>query len=371
MKFIVSTPVLLKQLRAVSGALSKKPAEPILAHVLFEVKDNLLTISATDLQTRMVTSLPVEGAGEGRVAVPAKILVDMLKTLPRGAAVFSVDERTGAIAISAGDGTYQLSGAPAGGFPKIPAIPASACISMPAAVLSDAIATTLFAVGKDELRPAMMGVLMQLAEQSVTFVATDAHKLVRYRRTDVTSEKAASLLLPTKAVSLLEATLRADHTAVSIAYNSSQAAFRFGNTRLVCQLIDKRYPDYGAVIPQKNPNRLTLDRGLFLNALRRVAISADKNTHQVRLRMTGGELHICAADEGASNAAQERLPCRFEGEDMEIGFNAKFLIEMLSALGCSEIVIAMSSPNRPALLAPAAGGDDKDILMLLMPCLLN
>lgn len=238
-------------------------------------------------------------------------------------------------------------------------------------MLSEAINKTIFAVSNDELRPAMSGVLVQLAEESVTFVATDAHKLVRYRRTDIGTDKPTSLILPKKALTLLKSSLPSDDSSVSIEYNNTNAFFRFGNIHLICRLIDERYPDYEAVIPQVNPNKLTVDRLLFLNTLRRVVIFANKTTHQVRLKISGSELHISAEDLDFSNEAHERLSCQFEGQDMEIGFNAKFLVEMLNNLDSAEVVIEMSTPNRAGLLIPAIKADNEDILMLVMPVMLN
>ncbi|KGE14677.1 DNA polymerase III subunit beta [Sphingobacterium deserti] len=371
MRFIVSTSILLKQLQAISGASSSSTVLPILENFLFEIKDNLLTISATDLQTSMVTSLQIEAKEEGRVAMPSKILIETLKTLPDQPVAFSVDTNTLAIEISAGDGKYKLSGENADDFPKIPVVDNVSSVSLDASILSEAINKTIFAVSNDELRPAMSGVLVQLAEQGITFVSTDAHKLVRYRRLDVSSEKPTSLILPKKALTLLKSSLPSDETVVSIEYNNTNAFFQFGNIHLICRLIDERYPDYEAVIPQVNPNKLTVDRLLFLNTLRRVVIFANKTTHQVRLKISGSELHISAEDLDFANEAHERLSCQFEGQDMEIGFNAKFLVEMLNNLSSSEVVIEMSTPNRAGLLIPAIKEDNEDILMLVMPVMLN
>ena len=371
MRFIVSTSVLLKQLQSISGASSSSTVLPILENFLFEIKDNLLTISATDLQTSMVTSLPIEAKEEGRVAMPSKILIDTLKTLPDQPVAFSVDTKTLAIEISAGDGKYKLSGENAEDFPKIPVVDNVSTVKLEASILSEAINKTIFAVSSDELRPAMSGVFVQLSEQSVTFVATDAHRLVRYRRTDVGTEKATSIILPKKALTLLKSSLPNDDTAVSVEYNSTNAFFQFGSINLICRLVDERYPDYEAVIPQINPNKLTVDRLLFLNTLRRVVIFANKTTHQVRLKISGSELHISAEDLDFSNEAHERLNCQFEGDDLEIGFNAKFLVEMLNNLSSEEVVLEMSTPNRAGLLLPALKGDNEEILMLVMPVMLN
>ena len=371
MRFIVSTSTLLKQLQAVNGASSSSTVLPILENFLFEIKDGSLTISATDLQTSMTTSLPVESKEDGKVAVPSKILLETLKTLPDQPVAFSVDAQTFAIEISAGDGKYKLSGENGEDFPKIPTVENASSVSMPASVLAEAINETIFAVSNDDLRPAMTGVYCQLSPQNITFVATDAHKLVRYRRNDTKSDAAASFILPKKALTLLKASLGSDDSAVSLEYNSTSAFFRFGNINLICRLIDERYPDYEAVIPQSNPNKLTLDRSQFLNSLRRVVIFANKTTHQVRLKINGSELNISSEDVDFSNEAHERLGCQYEGEDMEIGFNAKFLIEMLGNLEGDEVTLEMSTPNRAGLLIPQTNNDNENVLMLVMPVMLN
>jgi DNA polymerase-3 subunit beta len=371
MRFIVSTSVLLKQLQAVNGASSSSTVLPILENFLFEIKDNVLTISATDLQTSMVTFLQVESKEEGRIAVPAKILLDTLKTLPDQPIAFTVDQETSAIEISAGDGKYKLSGENADDFPKIPVVDNAASVTILASVLAESINKTIFAVSNDELRPAMTGVYCHLSPESTTFVGTDAHKLVRYRRNDVKSEVEASLILPKKALSLLKSSLPSEDITVSIEYNSTSAFFKFGNIHLICRLIDERYPDYEAVIPTLNPNKLSIDRLQFLNSLRRVVIYANKTTHQVRLKIAGSELNISSEDLDFANEAHERLSCQFEGEDMEIGFNAKFLIEMLNNLDCEEVQLEMSTANRAGLLTPLVSDESEDVLMLVMPVMLN
>lgn len=371
MRFIVSTSTLLKQLLAVNGASSSSTVLPILENFLFEIRDGNLTISATDLQTSMTTSLTVESKEDGKIAIPSKILLETLKTLPDQPISFSVDKQTYLIEISAGEGKYKLSGENGEDFPKIPTVENPSAVSMPASVLAEAINKTLFAVSSDELRPAMTGVYCQLSPQDITFVATDAHKLVRYRRKDARSDSATTFILPKKALALLKSSLPADDAKVAVEYNNTSAFFRFGNINLICRLIDERYPDYEAVIPQNNPNKLVIDRGLFLNSLRRVVIFANKTTHQVRLKITGSELNISSEDIDFSNEAHERLSCQYEGDDMEIGFNAKFLIEMLQNLGGDEILLEMSTPNRAGLLMPQLQDEQEDVLMLVMPVMLN
>ncbi|MEO6521400.1 MAG: DNA polymerase III subunit beta [Mucilaginibacter sp.] len=370
MRFIVSTSTLLKQLQAVSGALSSSTVLPILENFLFEIKDGTLTISATDLQTSMTTSLTVEAKENGRVAIPSRILMDTLKSLPEQPIAFSVDDKTFAIEINAGDGKYKLSGENGDDFPKIPVVENASQVNLAASVLAEAINKTIFAVSNDELRPAMTGVFCQLTTDSLTFVATDAHKLVRYRRKDAKAASTTSFILPKKALNLLKSSLPGDAN-VSIEYNNTSAFFKFANINLVCRLIDERYPDYEAVIPQVNPNKLLIDRQAFLGSLSRVAIYANKTTHQVRLKINGSELHISSEDIDFANEAHERLSCQYEGEDMEIGFNARFLIEMLKNLGSEEVSLEMSTPNRAGLLLPQGGDENEDVLMLVMPVMLN
>lgn len=371
MRFIVSTSTLLKHLQIVNGASSSSTVLPILENFLFEIKDGLLTISATDLQTSMTTSLAVESKEEGRVAVPSKILLDTLKTLPDQPITFIIDDNNFAIEISAGDGKYKLSGENADDFPKIPVVDNASSLNMPASVLSEAITKTIFAVSNDELRPAMTGVFCQLSPQNITFVATDAHKLVRYTRNDCKADKASSFILPKKALTLLKSALPNSDVNVAIDYNATSAFFKFDNINLVCRLIDERYPDYEAVIPANNPNKLIIDRALFLNTLRRVVIFANKTTHQVRLKINGSELNISSEDLDFANEAHERLSCQYDGEDLEIGFNARFLIEMLNNLNGEEVTLELSTPNRAGLLIPQTNDENENVLMLVMPVMLN
>ncbi|MDO3625876.1 DNA polymerase III subunit beta [Mucilaginibacter sp. BT774] len=371
MRFIVSTSTLLKQLQSVSGALSNSTVLPILENFLFEIKDGNLTISATDLQTSMTTSLTVEAKENGRIAIPSRILLDTLKSLPEQPIAFNIDDTTFAIEINAGDGKYKLSGENGEDFPKIPVVENASSVNLPASVLAEAINKTIFAVSNDELRPAMTGVYCQLSTSSLTFVSTDAHKLVRYRRKDAKAASTASFILPKKALNLLKSALPSEDINVSVEYNSTSAFFKFSNINLVCRLIDERYPDYEAVIPKNNPNKLTIDRQAFLSSLNRVAIYANKTTHQVRLKISGSELNISSEDIDFANEAHERLSCQYDGEDIEIGFNAKFLIEMLKNLSCEEVMLEMSTPNRAGLLLPQNGDENEDVLMLVMPVMLN
>jgi DNA polymerase-3 subunit beta len=237
--------------------------------------------------------------------------------------------------------------------------------------MARAVNNTIFATSNDELRPAMTGVYVNLAEKNTTFVATDGHRLVRYRRNDVTSDNGSAIIIPRKALNLLKATLPTENTPVSIDFNLSNAYFKFGNIKMICRLIDERYPDYENVIPTSNPIKMTIGRTDLLSALKRISIYANKTTHQVRLKITGSELQISAEDLDFSNEANERLSCEHEGEDIEIGFNAKFLIEMLNNIDSDQIKLTMSAPNKAGVILPVDKDKTEDILMLVMPVMLN
>ncbi|MBC8173938.1 MAG: DNA polymerase III subunit beta, partial [Chitinophagales bacterium] len=237
--------------------------------------------------------------------------------------------------------------------------------------LQKAINKTLFAVSNDELRPQMTGVYFQLNPDGITFVATDAHKLVRYKRTDMQVETSTSFIVPKKALNLLKSILPGEETQVTINYNSSNAFFSYNNVHLICRLIDAKYPDYNAVIPTDNPNNLTMNRADILNTLRRVMIFSNKTTHQVILKINGNQLNVQAQDLDFSNEANEQLDCQYDGADMEIGFNARFLAEMLNAMDNEEIKIELSTPTRAGILLPTEPEEGEDLLMLVMPVMLS
>jgi DNA polymerase-3 subunit beta len=371
MKFIVNSSYLLKQLSNINGVITTNPVVPILENFLFEIDKTNLTVTASDLQTSMITEITVESKEKGSIAVPARILLDTLKNLPDQPVTFSVDTSTYSIEISSDNGRYKLSGENATDFPKVPAVSNDFSAHLSSEVLAKAINNTIFATSSDELRPAMTGVYVNLGEKNTTFVATDGHRLVRYRRTDVKSETGNSIIIPRKALNLLKATLPTENTEVSIDFNMSNAFFKFGNIRMICRLIDERFPDYENVIPASSTIKMTISRTDFLGSLKRISIYANKTTHQVRLKITGSELQVSAEDLDFSNEANERLSCEHEGEDIEIGFNAKFLVEMLTNIDTDQIKLSMSAPNKAGVINPAEKDKNEDILMLVMPVMLN
>lgn len=372
MKFIVSSSTLLKQLQMLNGVLNSNNTLPILDNFLFEINKGTLTISASDLETTMTTNVHIESKDEGNVCVPARLLIDTLKTFPEQPLTFSVDKKRFAIEIASDYGKYKITGQNGDEYPKAPALESGSSISIDAPVLGRAISKTMFAAGNDELRPVMSGVFVQFSQENTTFVATDAHKLVRYRRSDIKAESAASFILPKKPINLLKNVLGSVDGQVKMDYNATNARFSFGSTTLICRLIDGKYPNYEAVIPKNNPNKLTIDTSSLLGSIKRVSIFANKTTHQVRLKVAGSELNISAEDLDFSNEATERLTCQYAGDDMEIGFNSRFLLEMLTNLDSEEAIIEMSAPNRAGILTPAVKETEaEDTLMLVMPVMLN
>jgi len=371
MKFIVNSAYLLKQLSNINGVITTNPVVPILENFLFELDKGSLTVTASDLQTSMITEIQVESKEKGSIAVPARILLDTLKNLPEQPVTFSIDESTYSVEIISDNGRYKLSGENATDFPKVPTVSNDFSAEVSTEVLARAVNNTIFATSNDELRPAMTGVFVNLGDKSTTFVATDGHRLVRYRRTDVKSDNGNSIIIPRKALNLLKATLPTENTEVSVNFNMSNAFFKFGNIKMICRLIDERFPDYDNVIPSGNNIKMTIERNDFLGALKRISIYANKTTHQVRLKITGSELQISAEDLDFSNEANERLSCEHEGEDIEIGFNAKFIIEMLSNLDSDKIKLTMSAPNKAGVILPVEKDKSEDILMLVMPVMLN
>jgi len=371
MKFIVSSSYLLKQLQVLGGVINNSNTLPILDNFLFELSGNTLKVSASDLETTMMATLEVDSEDQGSIALPARLLLDTLKTFPEQPLTF-VQEANHTVEISSSHGKYALAYANGAEFPNAVSPDDPSTVQIPGHILATAITNTLFATGNDDLRPVMSGVFFQFASDGLTFVATDAHKLVKYGRTDVTASQTAEFIMPKKPLNLLKSILGAVEDDIQVDYNQANAKFTFDNIELVCRLIDGKYPNYEAVIPKENPNRLTIDRNQFLNSVRRVSIFSNKTTHQIRLKIAGAELNISAEDIDYSNKAEERLTCDYQGDDMQIGFNSRFLTEMLNNLNANEVSLEMSLPNRAGILTPVDGSDEGErITMLVMPVMLN
>lgn len=379
MKFIVSSGALHKLLLQLNGVISNNPVVPILENFLLQLSPGQLTVQASDLETTIVATMPIEGKETATVAVPARLLLDTLKNLPSQPLTVTIDENTNLVSLKSVNGNFKLAGENGQDFPRMPVAKGAPTLTLPSSSLGRAIHKTVFAVSSDELRPAMTGILVELQPERTVFVATDGHRLLRYGRLDAgvgrpqdgAGQPVCKVILPRKACQLLKGCLPSESAPVDVLLSSGNAFFRFNDLKLVCRLIDERYPDYENVIPLSNPNILVVSRAELLSCLKRVSIYANKTTHQVRLKMEHAQLVVSAEDLDFSNEAHETLSCQYEGEPCEVGYNVKFLVEMLNNLDCEEISLAMSTPNRAGLLTPLPADKAEDVLMLVMPVMLN
>lgn len=370
MKFIVSSHTLLKQLQSIAGVIGSNTVLPILEDFLFEIEINRLTIVATDLETVMRTELEIEAKEAGKVCIPAKILVDSLKNIPEQPLTFTIDKNFG-IEITSDNGKYKVMGENPDNFPKEPLADDTTSFTMTSSALVTAINKTLFATSTDDLRPAMTGVFFELGEESIRFVATDAHRLVQYTRTDVNCPQSDNFIVPRKPLNLLKANLPDNDDEISVNYNESHLFVRHGVSQMSCRLIDARFPDYKVVVPTENPYKLIVNRNDILGALRRVSVFSNKSTYQVALTITGSELQLESQDVDFSFEGNERMNCQYNGEDLAIAFNAKFLIELLNATDSEEVFFELSTPSKAGLIKPMEQGEQEQLTMLLMPLMLN
>lgn len=370
MKFIVSSSALLKQLQQISGVINANTVLPILEDFLFEVEKNRLTVVATDLETVMKVQLDVEAKDSGRVCIPAKILLDSLKNISDQPLTFSIDKNFG-IEITSDNGKYKVMGENPDNFPKEPVADDTSSFTISSSALVTAINKTLFAVSNDDLRPAMTGVYFEMDKKSLQFVATDAHRLVRYKRKDVSCPKAESMIVPKKPLNLLKSAMPDNNDELTVSFNNNHLFVKHGTTQLSCRLIDARFPDYKVVIPADNPYKLVVNKNDFQSALRRVSIFSNKSTNQVVLNITGSELQLAAQDVDFSFEGNERMKCQYNGEDLQIAFNAKFLIEMLHATESDEVTVELSTPTKAGIIKPSEQEDGEELLMLVMPLMLN
>ena len=370
MKFEVSSSGLLSQLQIANGAIAPNPVLPILEDFLFDLQDNVLTITSTNLETTIVSTLEVSGSEDGKIAVPAKILLETLKALPEQPITFILEKDTNGITLKSSYGEYKLAGDTPDEFPSLPAEENVDSVMIDAKILTEAINKTIFATSNDELRQAMTGVFVQVDFNKIIFVATDAHKLVKYTFGGITSDSTASFIIPKKSLTLLKNALSSEGE-IKMNFNAKNVFFTFDDTRVVCRLVDAKYPDYNAVIPVDNPNVLALNRKDFQNSLKRIAIYANKTTNQVLLNINENSLTISAQDLDFSNEATEQLSCTYSAEPMTIGFNAKFLGEMLGVLESGDVTLNLSTPNRAGILLPEEQKDNEELMMLVMPVMMN
>jgi len=371
MKFIVSSQLLYKHINYVSRVVPSRPVLPILEYFLFELNEGQLTITATDLEVTMTTTLPVESKDSGKIAVKAKIITETLSKLPEQPITIKFDTETRAIEINSDSGKYKQVGENPEDYPHPHSIENGIQVQMPAALLSKGINSTIFAVSKDDMRPAMMGVLFHFTPQGINFVATDAHCLARYHFTDITTPDEYRIIIPEKALNILQKVLQSsENSIVNVEFNQSSAVFYLDDTRMNCRLIEERFPDYQNVIPVDTPNHTIVNTDSFAKALKLVSLYSNAHTHQIRLKMQGNMLTISAEDLDFANEASEYIPCGHEGEDMEIGFNANMLLNVISNIPSKETTFMMSTPNRACLVVPTENDANENLLMLIMPVML-
>ena len=372
MKFIVSSSLLYKEIQVLGGIINSSNTLPILDNFLFEINNNKLVLSSSDLESTMTSEIEIESTSTDKIAISAKLLTDILKTFSEQPLTFiKTDNNT--IEISASNGKYSLAYLNGDEFPKQVEILDAHETVINGSDLGNAINSTIFASGTDDLRPVMSGVFFQFNSESLKFVATDAHKLVKFETTEYTASEVSEFIMPKKPLQILKGILQTESSDLTIQHNDSNAKFIFDKSSITCRLIDGKFPNYEAVIPKDNPNVLTIDRQLFLNSARRVSIFSNKTTNQIRLKLAGSLLNISAEDFDFSNKADENLECQYSGDDIQIGFNSKFLIEMLNNLDSDMITLSMSHPNRAGIIRPLidSGESKESITMLVMPVMLN
>ena len=372
MKFNVSSTKLFAQLQAVSRVIAAKNSLQILEAVLFDLEGDVLTLTASDSETTIRTSLIVEDAqGAGKVAVGGKLLLETLKEFPEQPLTFQIDDQSFGLNITSANGTYSFVGANGLEYPEMPVEDGENAFSIPANVLLDAINKTIFCTADDELRPVMNGIYFDLSEEKISLVATDAHRLVRYINHGVKGTHAVSFILPKKPAQLLKQVLQKEAEEVKVTFGQKNAKFEFGTTVIVCRQIEGRFPNYNAVIPQNNTNKVVVDRQTIVNACKRVAVFANTGTSLLKLALSENQIKISAQDIDFSTSAEEIIPCDYNGMPMAIGFKAPFLIEILSNVTSQDVLLQLADPARAGLILPADNEEGQDLLILLMPMLLN
>ncbi len=375
MKFVVSSTELLNHITSISRVISTKSTLPILDNFLFNLEDNKLTITASDLESTLITWIELENTeGIGEIAIPAKLLIDTLKEFPEQPLTFQANTETFSIDIFSENGKYSIAGQNGEEYPEIPELNKGnvTTVSMNHDVLMQGIVKTLFATADDELRPVMNGILVEITPEDITFVASDAHKLVRYKRADVTAEIESSFILPKKPAALIKNLLPKEDLDVKLEFDDKNAVFNLTNYMVICRLVEGKYPSYNSVIPTNNPNKLLVDRIELYNTLRRVSVFSNQASNLVRLKIGGNQLVVSAQDVDFSISAVERINCTYEGDEMEIGFKSSFLLEILSNLSTSDIRVELADPTRAGILLPdEKENEDEDVLMLLMPMMVN
>ncbi|NLO02085.1 MAG: DNA polymerase III subunit beta [Bacteroidales bacterium] len=375
MKFVISSTELLSHLSAISKVISSKSTMPILDNFLFNLSGKEVVITASDLESTLITSIELDNTeGDGVIAIPAKLLIDTLKEFPEQPLTFQINTENFAVEIFSDNGKFSIVGQSGEDFPELPSVNEESVTSvrLKQKVLLKGIEKTLFATADDELRPVMNGIFIELSDEHISFVASDAHKLVRYRRSDAVSEFDSSFILPKKPAGLLRSLLPREDNDVMLEFDEKNAIFTLTHYKLICRLVEGNYPSYNSVIPSDNPNKMVIDRQVFYNTVKRVSVFSNQASNLIKLSINDNLLVVSAQDIDYSISAVERLNCEYNGEEIEIGFKSTFLLEILSNLSAGEIRLEMSDPSRAGLLLPVeVDEEEENILMLLMPMMIN
>ncbi|MDR1887386.1 MAG: DNA polymerase III subunit beta [Prevotellaceae bacterium] len=374
MKFVVSSSELLSSLQSINKVIGSRTILPILDNFLFRLHNNVLLITASDMETTLMVNLPINTVEmEGEVAIPAKLLTDTLREFPEQPLTFIVNPDTLMAEISWSSGKSNLPCSPAEEYPQMQDIEGDFnTVNINSYQLGEGISKTIFATADDELRPTMNGIYFDIKTDSITFVASDAHKLVRYKLSNISADNDCSFILPKKPANYIRGLLVKDEFPVSLNFNDKHAIFTSPRFNMACRLIEGVFPAYNSVIPIDNPKKIVADRVELLTAVRRVAVFSNQASNLVKLKIAGNEINISAQDLDFSISANERINCRYEGEDIEIGFKSPFLIEILSNLPTAEVSMELSDPGRAGLFIPVETEDSSDdLLMLLMPIVIG
>ncbi len=373
MKFEVSSTRLFAQLQTLSRVIAPKPSIPVLGGILFELHENILTLTASDSEITIRTSVIVDAfEGEGKVVFGGKLLVDTLKEFSEQPLSFIIDDQNFKLIIKSQNGNYSFVGINGNEYPELAEMPAeSRQMQIPAHILLDGINQTIYCTADDELRPVMNGINVDMMEDRIVLVATDAHRLVRFSDMTVKTAEPTSFILPKKPANLLKNVLTKEDSDIQMSFDSKTIRFEFGSTLIICRQIEGRFPNYNAVIPQNNQNKVIVDRQTLVNACKRVAVFSSPGTGLIKLSLEENSMKISAQDIDFSTSAEETIACSYNGMPMAIGFKAPFLIELLGAVPSEEVMFELADPARAGLILPTDSQENEETLMLLMPMLLN
>ena len=373
MKFTVSSSALLSVLSITGKVINNKSSLPILEHFLMELKDGVLRVTASDSETTLIGTLEVENVErEGMVAAPAKVLLDVLKECSEMPLTFDVNDNTWEIKITWHSGGSSVPGANPVSYPTNKTLAEDKTeISLDVDTLVNGINKTIFATADDDFKPMMNGVFFNIEQNGITSVATDGHKLVKFT-TEHENNNSASFILPKKPANLLKALLLKEEDDVTVSFDKSNAVFTLKNYILICRLIEGDYPNYNAVIPTANPNKILIDRIEFLNGIKRVAVCANSATNLVRLDVADNKLTLTAQDVNFYVSANESLNCSYEGSPISIGFKSIFLVEILSNIETPTVLVELADSTRAGVFKPVYDdAQNTSTLMLLMPMIIS